>query len=316
MALDIKLNLTRQTAVSSVTTESALSSLWMRSRQFVRNMYRLSGKYMDEKLKSMLKETFDTVSEGYDHQALRFFPASAKNLADFLNLRGDERVLDVACGTGHASIAIARLLPRGHVTAVDFSSGMLAQARRKAAERKIDNIRFIERDMQVLGFEDQFDIAVCAFGIFFVEDMDTQLTHVVSAVRPGGKVAITNFLENYFSPLKELFFDRLAAYSVQNTPQTWRHIAHETGCRALFKKAGLTNVRVETRNVGYYLKGADDWWSIVWNAGLRRMVTRLAQQEQERFKHEHLQEVEKLRTKDGVWLDVGVLYTIGTKPPK
>jgi hypothetical protein len=38
--------------------------------------------------------------------------------------------------------------------------------------------------------------------------------------------------------------------------------------------------------------------------------------EQERFKHEHLQEVEKLRTKDGVWLDIGVLYTIGTKPSK
>jgi ubiquinone/menaquinone biosynthesis C-methylase UbiE len=153
------------------------------------------------------------------------------------------------------------------VAAVDFSSGMLAQARRKAAEWKIDNICFIERDMQVLGFEDQFDIAVCAFGIFFVEDMETQLAHVASAVRPGGKVAITNFQENYFSPLKELFFDRLAAYSVQNTPQTWRHIAHETGCRALFKDAGLTNVRVETRNVGYYLKGADDWWSMCGTPG-------------------------------------------------
>jgi hypothetical protein len=76
------------------------------------------------------------------------------------------------------------------------------------------------------------------------------------------------------------------------------------------------NVRVETRNVGYYLKSAHDWWSIVWNAGLRRMVTQLSQQDQERFTREHLQEIEELRTKEGIWLDVGVLYTIGTKPAK
>ncbi len=269
---------------------------------------------MDEKIKLMLKETFDTVSEGYDHRVLRFFPSSAENLVRFLNLRGDERVLDVACGTGHASLAIARLLPRGRVTALDFSSGMLAQARRKAAESKIDNIDFVERDMQSLGFEDHFDIAVCAFGIFFAEDMDAQLAHIVSAVRPGGRIVITNFQEDYFSPLKELFFDRLATYGVRNPPQTWRRIAHETGCKVLFKKAGLIDVRIETRNVGYYLDSADDWWSIVWNAGFRRMVTQLSQQDQERFRHEHLQEIEALRTKGGVWLDVGVLYTIGMKP--
>lgn len=262
----------------------------------------------------MLKETFDTVSEGYDHQVLRFFSASAENLANFLDLRGDERVLDVACGTGHVSLAIARLLPQGGVTAVDFSSGMLAQAKRKAVESKIGNIDFIERDMQSLGFENHFDIAVCAFGIFFVEDMDTQLAHIVSVVRPGGRIVITNFLENYFSPLKELFFDRLAMYGVQNPPQTWRRIANEAGCRTLFEKAGLSNIHVEIRNVGYYLDSADDWWRIVWNAGLRRMVTQLSQQDQKRFTCEHLQEIDSLRTNNGIWLDVGVLYTMGTKP--
>jgi hypothetical protein len=78
--------------------------------------------------------------------------------------------------------------------------------------------------------------------------------------------------------------------------------------------AGMTDIRVETRNVGYYLDSADDWWSIVWNAGLRRMVTQLSSVDQERFKREHLQEIEALRAGKGIWLDVGVLYTVGTKP--
>jgi ubiquinone/menaquinone biosynthesis C-methylase UbiE len=63
--------------------------------------------------RQILKDTFDAVADGYDGKALRFFSASAAHMATMLGLRGDEDVLDVACGTGHASIAIARLLPRG-----------------------------------------------------------------------------------------------------------------------------------------------------------------------------------------------------------
>lgn len=269
---------------------------------------------MDKQMKIKLIEMFNTVAAGYDNHALRFFPASAKNLAAMLNLRGDEHVLDVACGTGHASLALATMLPRGRVTAIDFSSGMLAQARRKAADGKIGNIDLVEGDMQALGYDQKFDVAVCAFGIFFVMDMETQLAHIASAIRPGGKVAITNFCENYFSPYKELFFDRIASFGVQNPPQAWRRIAHEEGCRQLFESAGLSNVRVETKEVGYFLDSAEEWWSIVWNAGFRRYVTQLSQQDQERFKAEHLQEIDALRTKDGIRLDIGVLYTIGTKP--
>jgi len=268
-----------------------------------------------QQLKTILKETFDAVSGGYDGGALRFFPESAKNMAALLDLRGDEYVLDVACGTGHASLAIARMLPRGRVTAVDFSSGMLDQARKKAASMNLRNIDFVERDMQDLGFAERlFDVAVCAFGIFFVMDMETQLAHIASMVKPGGRVMITNFKESYFHPLKDLLVNRLSAYGVQNPPQAWKRIAHEAGCLQLFETAGLADIRIEQRNVGYYLGSQDEWWEIVWNAGFRRLVAQLTQTDQERFRREHLEEVGALRTDKGIWLDVGVLYTIGTKP--
>jgi ubiquinone/menaquinone biosynthesis C-methylase UbiE len=268
----------------------------------------------DQQFKAQLKETFDSVSGGYDSGALRFFPASAEYMATALGLRGDEQVLDVACGTGHASLAIAKKLKDGRVTAVDFSPGMLDQARKKAAALNVGNVEFLERDMQNLGFPvGRFDIAVCAFGIFFVEDMDAQLAHIVSAVKPGGRIMISCFEEIYFYPLKEMFFTRIEAYGVPPHPQAWRRIANEAGSRELFSKAGIRDIDVRKKNVGYNLRSAEDWWEIVWNAGLRRMVTRLNAEDQERFKREHLQEIESLRTKDGIWLDVGVLYTVGTK---
>jgi ubiquinone/menaquinone biosynthesis C-methylase UbiE len=270
---------------------------------------------MDErKMKALLKETFDTVSEGYDGKALRFFPRAAEHLAGMLDLAGNEHVLDVACGTGHAALALAKKLPKGRVTAVDLSSGMLEQARRKAEALGVGNIEFLEGDMQNLVFpEGCFDSAACAFGIFFVEDMETQLSHIASRVKPGGRIAISCFEESYFHPLKDLMGKRLIAYGAKMPPQTWKRIAREDGCRRLFEHAGLTDIRVEQKNAGYYLDGVEEWWDIIWNAGFRILVAQLSPQDQERFKSEHLGEVGALRTTDGIWLDVGVLYTAGTR---
>jgi ubiquinone/menaquinone biosynthesis C-methylase UbiE len=271
---------------------------------------------MDERQKrTMIKETFNTVSGGYDTKALRFFPESARQLAASLVLEGNEQVLDVATGTGHAALALAARVPHGRVTGVDFSEGMLERARTKAAAMKIRNVEFLERDMQSLGFPaNMFDAAVCAFGIFFVDNMDSALMHITETVRSGGQVAISGFQENYFHPLKDLMVNRLAGFGVQQQPQTWRRIANDAGCRELFEKAGLRDIRVERRNVGYFLDNAEEWWDVVWNAGFRRMVAQLAPPDQERFRREHLQEVAALATNDGVWLDIGVLFAIGRKP--
>jgi SAM-dependent methyltransferase len=173
----------------------------------------------------------------------------------------------------------------------------------------------VEGDMQDLPFPaGSFDAAICAFGIFFIMDMEAQLAHIASRVKPGGRVMISNFQERYFHPLRDLFLSRLSAYGVQDPPQAWKRIAHAAGCRQLFETAGLTWIRVEQRNVGYHLAGAEEWWDIVWNAGYRSLVAQLPANKQEQFRREHLEEVDALRSRDGIWLDVGVLYTVGENP--
>jgi ubiquinone/menaquinone biosynthesis C-methylase UbiE len=264
----------------------------------------------------MLKETFDTVSSGYDGGALRFFARSAQSMVSLLELCGNEHALDVACGTGHASLALARMVPGGRVTGVDFSPGMLDQARSKAAAQGMPNVDFLERDMTALGFPaNSFDVAVCAFGIFFVDDMERQLAHITSVVKPGGKVMVSSFQEDhYFHPLRAMMLARLGSYAVASPPPNWKRVGNEGACSDLFKRAGLTNTRVESRNFGYYFDCAERWWDVVWNAGFRRLVSQLPRDDRERFRREHLEEIEALTTKDGIWLDVGVLHTVGTKP--
>ncbi|MDO8736045.1 MAG: class I SAM-dependent methyltransferase [Thermoleophilia bacterium] len=263
--------------------------------------------------KALLRETFNIVADGYD--ALRFFPKSARLLAEQLGLRGDEHVLDVATGTGHAALAISRLLPRGHVTGVDFAAGMIEQARRKASALNITNIDFIKMDMQSLNFpERSFDAVTCAFAIFFADDIETQLSQLAAVVRPGGKIAISGFQKTLFRPLIELFFQRLNSYGIETPEPDWMRIATESRCRQLFKAAGISNVEVKMGNVGYFIDSADEWWKVIWNAGFRRLVNRIPDKELGRFRLEHMEEIAALKTRDGIWLDIGVIYSVGTRP--
>lgn len=264
--------------------------------------------------KVMIQATFNTVAEGYDNHALRYFADSAKQLTAYLNLRGDETLLDVATGTGSNALLLAQHLPSGHVTGIDFSTGMLQQASAKAELAAIHNVDFIEMDMQQLSFsDDKFDVATCAFGIFFVEDMEGQLKHIVSKVKAGGKIAITCFYDNAFLPLIDLFFQRIAQFGIEKPPLAWKRISTEEKLGALFQSANLTEIKVQRKNLGYYLSGADEWWDLIWYAGFRALVNQLSPQQMEKFKAEHLAEIQKLATAEGIWLDVEVLYAVGIK---
>lgn len=263
---------------------------------------------------SKIKQTFNTVADGYDKPALRFFAESANQLATRLSLMGDERLLDVATGTGSNALVLARHLPAGRVTGIDFSEGMLAQARAKANLASIQNVDFVEMDMQRLTFPDnEFDVATCAFGIFFVEDMDGQLRQISSKVKTGGKIATTSFYDNAFLPLSDIFVGRLARYGVEAPQLSWKRIATEEKLTTLFENAGLSDIAIHRKNVGYYLRNADEWWDLVWNGGFRGLVNQLSPQQLEKFKEEHLAEIQGLATSEGIWLDVEVLYAIGLK---
>lgn len=268
----------------------------------------------DQERKSLIRKTFNTVADGYDNHALRYFSDSAKHLATCLDLKGDERALDVATGTGSNALVLARHLLSGHVTGVDFSEGMLKQARAKTELASLRNVDFVEMDMQKLSFPDnQFDVATCAFGIFFVEDMEGSLKQISSKVKTGGKVAVTSFYDNAFLPLVELFFERLALYGIERPPLSWKRIATEEKLAALFESANLIDIAVQRKNIGYYLRSADEWWDLIWYAGFRAMVDQLAPQQLDKFKTEHLAEIQSLASSEGIWLDVEVLYAIGIK---
>ncbi len=97
-------------------------------------------------------------------------------------------VLDVACGTGNATIPAAKAGAR--VTGIDFSPVMLEIARERSADAMVE-IDFVEGDAQELPFEDaSFDRVLSTFGHMFAPDHQRTAAEMRRVLRPGGVIAV------------------------------------------------------------------------------------------------------------------------------
>ena len=97
-------------------------------------------------------------------------------------------VLDVACGSGNATIPAARSGAR--VTGLDASPALLALARERAADAMVE-VDWVEGDPQQPPFDDaSFDRVISTFGHMFAPDHRRVAEEMLRVCRPGGAVAI------------------------------------------------------------------------------------------------------------------------------
>ena len=148
----------------------------------------------NEKPASDVSTMFDEVSPRYDliNDVLSVYQARLWRVATITALapRKGMRVLDLAAGTGTSSAAIAA--KGAHVTAADFSEGMLAEGRKRQAGN--DLIEFVWADATDLPFDDDsFDAATISYGLRNVQDPKKALGEMFRVVKPGGRVVIAEF---------------------------------------------------------------------------------------------------------------------------
>jgi len=147
-----------------------------------------------ETVSERARELFAPLGPTYDRYArlLSFGqdPRWRRFLVSRLPVGPEDTVVDVACGTGAVALELVRLTGCS-VVGVDQSPEMLAEARRRLAD---DRIEFVQAAAQALPFEDSsFDGLTAAYLLRYLDDLPAGLAELARVLRPGATASLLDF---------------------------------------------------------------------------------------------------------------------------
>lgn len=137
------------------------------------------------------QQQFDRQAAHYNEQWNQWNEASLAWMLERAECKPDDRLLDVATGTGFTAFAFA---PRvGEVVGLDISAGMLEQARARAASQNMSNITFQQGPAEALPFPDgKFDIVTSRVAPHHFLLLNKFLQESWRVLKPGGRLLITD----------------------------------------------------------------------------------------------------------------------------
>lgn len=258
---------------------------------------------------------FNKIFETYDK--LKFQKEPCDRLVVHAGIREGERVLDVACGTGWATLAAADAIgPTGRVIGIDIADKALEIARGKALKAGFNNISFEEQDGHHPKFEDgSFDVVTCASALFGFQDIPGALREWRRVLRSGGRVAFSSFGPEFRRGIRMLR-KTIAKYSMASAALNPNEGQLDTleQCASQLADAGFANIQTAIEELGYYHLDLDSYWFEVMSSLQRVALDRLDPVKVDRVRDEHLEEMKAFAGDQGIWRPVPTIFAVGLKP--
>ena len=180
-----------------------------------------------------------------------------ESLAEAVDVRADEQVLDVAAGNGNATLAAARRF--AEVTSTDYVPALLDKGCVRAAAEGL-KARFQVADAENLPFPaDSFDVVLSTFGAMFTPEHARPAREMLRVVRPGGRIGLANWTpEGFIGQLFKVIGAYLPPPAGLKSPALWGtepHIVELFG-------ADAADIRCERKIFNFRYRSADHWLQI------------------------------------------------------
>jgi ubiquinone/menaquinone biosynthesis C-methylase UbiE len=143
-----------------------------------------------------------------------------ESLAEAIDVRAGERVLDVAAGNGNATLAAARRFAQ--VTSTDYVPALLEKGQARADAEGL-TVRFEVADAEDLPFQDaSFDVVLSTFGAMFTPDHARPAREMLRLVRSGGRIGLANWTpEGFIGQLFKVIGAYLPPPAGLKSPALW-----------------------------------------------------------------------------------------------
>jgi SAM-dependent methyltransferase len=206
-------------------------------------------------------ETFRASAEAYDRFVGRYGPGLASELIAFAGVERGMRALDVGCGPGALTSALADRLGASSVAAADPSEPFV-----EACRERQPGVEVVLAGAEALPFADgAFDVVLSQLVVNFMHDAEAGVREMARVTRPGGLVASCvwdyagemTLLRAFWDAAREVDPERAAAAD-EGVMMRW---CREGELGELWRAAGLREVRSASFTVSAAYAGFDDLWS-------------------------------------------------------
>lgn len=180
-----------------------------------------------------------------------------ESLAEALDLRSGQKVLDVAAGNGNFTLAAARRW--ADVTSTDYVPALLERGRERADADRLD-VMFQTADAEDLPFADaSFDAVASTFGVMFTPNQEKAAGEMLRVCRGGGKIGLANWTpDSFIGELFKIIGRYVPPPAGVKSPALW-------GTRArleeLFGRASA-DIAVTERSFAFRYRSPEHWMEI------------------------------------------------------
>ncbi len=186
--------------------------------------------------------TYDSLAASYDRRWWRYIDLSLAKVINAVCLQGDERILDVACGTGELEKRLFSRWPCLHITGLDLSPKMLAQARNK---HLAGDVTWLAGEASHVPVPDkQFDVVICANSFHYFRKPLDCLREFRRTLVPNGTLVLVDWCDDYLTC-------KLCGVWLKLTDPAFFCTYTMRACREMIFDAGFDVVHSERFKVGW-----------------------------------------------------------------
>ncbi len=149
-----------------------------------------------------MKNPYNLIAPVYDFFTARFYRKMRRKLIECLDIRGGDRILVVACGTGQSFQYLTKKTGRnGSIIAFDYSDEMLKRAKKKIGRNGWTNIRLFKWDARLLnkiflekqGIDAGFDVVLAELALSVIPEWQKVLKESISLLNENGKIGLLDW---------------------------------------------------------------------------------------------------------------------------